>query len=290
MRSMTGFGLGEAGLGACRVAIELRSVNHRYSDVRVRVPSELTDYGVLLEQLGRKMLGRGRFDISARISGSLFATPTISMDKARALYSALSRLRDELNPKSDISIGDLLSAPGLFSNNDPALDADLRQTVESAFVNAAKDLDSMRLCEGKSISEQLLRHVQHARTLVSACRERAQRAAPTFKAKLQDRLNRLLVEVRCQIDESRLEQEIALLADRSDVTEEITRLNSHFDQFTQLLDSTDQVGRRLDFLLQEVARGSNTIGAKSQDSELSHLVVELKAEVEKMREQVQNVE
>jgi uncharacterized protein (TIGR00255 family) len=212
------------------------------------------------------------------------------MDKARALYGALCRLRDELNPKSDISIGDLLSAPGLFTNNDPTLDADLRQAVEIAFANAVKDLENMRLCEGKSLSEQLSRHVQHARNLVGACRERAQRAAPTFRTKLQDRLNRLLVDARSQIDESRLEQEVALLAERSDVTEEIARLTSHFDQFTQLLDSPEQVGRRLDFLLQEVARESNTLGAKSQDSELSHLVVELKAEVEKMREQVQNVE
>jgi uncharacterized protein (TIGR00255 family) len=287
---MTGFGLGEAGLGAGRITIELRSVNHRYSDVRVRVPSELMDYAVLIEQLGRKTLSRGRFDVSVRVSGDVLSTPSIALDKARALYAALCRLRDELNPKSDISIGDLLAAPGLFSNNDPALDADLRQAIEIAFTNAVKDLENMRLCEGKSLSAQLAGHVQHARSLIDACHERAQQAAPVFRAKLQDRLNRLLVDARRQIDDSRLEQEVALLAERSDVTEEISRLVSHFDQFTQLLDSADQVGRRLDFLLQEVARESNTIGAKSQDSELSHLVVELKSEVEKMREQVQNVE
>jgi uncharacterized protein (TIGR00255 family) len=287
---MTGFGLGEAELGTGRITVELRSVNHRYSDVRVRVPSELLDCAVLLEQLGRKMLGRGRFDVSIRICGNVLAAPTIAMDRARALYGALCSLRDELNPKSDISIGDLLSAPGLFSYNDPTLDADLRQAVEIAFVNAVKDLENMRICEGKSLSAQLLSHVQHARSLVGACQERAQQAAPAYRAKLKERLDRLLVDARGQIDESRLEQEVALLAERSDVTEEISRLASHFDQFTPLLDSTDQVGRRLDFLLQEVARESNTIGAKSQDCELSHLVVELKAEVEKMREQVQNVE
>jgi len=287
---MTGFGLGEAGLGTGRITIELRSVNHRYSDVRVRVPSELIDYAILIEQLGRKTLGRGRFDISVRVSGDVLSTPSIALDKARALYAALCRLRDELNPKSDISIGDLLAAPGLFSNNDPALDADLRQAIEIAFANAVKDLENMRLCEGKSLAAQLTRHVQHARSLIAACHERAKQAAPVFRAKLQDRLNRLLVDASRQIDESRLEQEVALLAERSDVTEEISRLVSHFDQFTQLLDASEQVGRRLDFLLQEVGRESNTIGAKSQDSELSHLVVELKAEVEKMREQVQNVE
>ncbi len=148
----------------------------------------------------------------------------------------------------------------------------------------------MRLFEGKSLSQQLFGHIQHARGLANACLTRAAQAAPNFEAKYSDRLKWLLADSQRQLDETRLEQEVALLAERSDVTEEVARLISHFDQFSQLLDSSDQVGRRLDFLLQEVARESNTIGAKSQDSELSHLVVELRAEVEKMREQVQNVE
>lgn len=290
MRSMTGFGLGEAAVGAGRVTVELKSVNHRYSDVRVRVPPELADHSFFVEQLGRQKLGRGRFDVSVRIHGDVLLVPVFSMDRARTLYSALCRLRDELNPSSEISIAALLGAPGLFSYNDPSYDAHLRQAIETAFLQAMEALDTMRQCEGRNLSQQLCGHIHHARGLVEACRERAEQVAPMYRIKLQDRLNRLLMDTQRQLDELRLEQEVALLAERSDVTEEVARLASHFNQFTSLLDSTDQVGRRLDFLLQEIGRESNTIGAKSQDSELSHLVVELKAEVERMREQVQNVE
>jgi uncharacterized protein (TIGR00255 family) len=222
--------------------------------------------------------------------GDLLAAPIFAPERARALYRTLCQLRDELNPNLEVSITALLGAPGLFSNGDPEHDAQLRQAIETAFVAAVVDLDSMRLCEGIHLSHQLRIHVEHARSLVSACNERAEQAAPLYRIKLQDRLNRLLADTQRQLDETRIEQEVAFLAERSDVTEEVDRLASHFDQFTQMLDSTEQVGRRLDFLLQEIARESNTIGAKSQDSELSHLVVELKAEVERMREQVQNVE
>ncbi len=287
---MTGFGLGEAALEGGRVTVELRSVNHRFSDVRVRVPSELADITFAIEQLGRKMLGRGRFDVNVRVHGDVLATPVLAPEKARSLYRTLCTLRDELDPRSDISITALLGAPGLFSNSDPRLEATLRQAVEAAFVLAVENLDQMRLSEGNTLARQLGLHVQHARQLVNACRERAEQAAPSFRHKLRERLNRLLAETPRQLDETRLEQEAALLAERSDVTEEVARLVSHFDQFALLLESSEQVGRRLDFLLQEVARESNTIGAKSQDFQLSHLVVELKAEVEKMREQVQNVE
>ena len=290
MRSMTGFGLGEAALEGGRITVELRSVNHRFSDVRVRVPPELADLSFLVEQLGRRVLGRGRFDVSVRVQGDVAATPVLVPQKARALYRALCELRDELDPGSDVSVTALLSAPSLFSVSDPGLESKQREAVQAAFARAAEDLDRMRLSEGESLAKQLFLHVHHARELVDACRERAEQAAPLFRIKLHERLNRLLGETPRQLDETRLEQEVALLAERSDVTEEVARLASHFDQFSTLLESDEQVGRRLDFLLQEVARESNTVGAKSQDFELSHLVVELKAEVEKMREQVQNVE
>ena len=287
---MTGFGLGEAALDRGRVTVELRSVNHRFSDVRVRVPPELADLSFLVEQLGRRLLGRGRFDVSVRLQGDVAMTPVLAPQRARALYRALCELRDELDPGAEVSISALLGAPGLFSVSDPGFESTLRNAVEAAFARAAEDLDRMRLGEGESLAKQLCLHVQHARQLVDACRERAECAAPSFRIKLRERLNRLLAEAPRQLDETRLEQEVALLAERSDVTEEVARLASHFDQFSALLESDEQIGRRLDFLLQEVARESNTIGAKSQDFELSHLVVELKAEVEKMREQVQNVE
>jgi uncharacterized protein (TIGR00255 family) len=290
MRSMTGFGLGEVRVDDGHVTVELRSVNHRYSDVRVRLPPELLDLTFFVEQLGRNLLGRGRFDLNVRLEGDVLATPSLVPERLRALYENLSELRNALCPESPLSIADLLSAPGVFSTKSPAQDVHLQRAIESAFACALDNLIQMRESEGRNLAHQLLRHVENARRLVAGCHQRAELVAPTMRSKLEERLERLLTGTSLQLDEVRLEQEIALVADRSDVTEEITRIGSHLDQFTSMLESAEPVGRRLDFLLQEVARESNTLGAKSQDSGLSHLVVELKAEVEKMREQVQNVE
>jgi len=290
MRSMTGFGLGEVRVDGGRVTVELRSVNHRYSDVRVRLPPELLDLTFFVEQLGRNLLGRGRFDLNVRLEGDVLATPSLVPERLRALYESLSELRNALCPESTLSIADLLSAPGVFSTKSPAQDVHLQQAIESAFTCALDNLIQMRESEGRNLAHQLLRHVETARQLVGGCHQRAELVAPAMRSKLEERLERLLNGTSLQLDVVRLEQEIALLADRSDVTEEVTRIGSHLDQFASMLESSEPVGRRLDFLLQEVARESNTLGAKSQDSGLSHLVVELKAEVEKMREQVQNVE
>jgi len=287
---MTGFGLGEFQMDGGRVSVELRSVNHRYSDVRVRVPPELMDLTFFVEQLGRGLLSRGRFDLSVRLEGNVLAPPALNSDKLRELYRNLVVLRDELCESSPLSIASLLGAPGVFSTTSPAHNTQLQNAIESAFSLAVAKLNEMRDSEGTNLAAQLLRHVAHSRELVEACRDQAKLFAPTLRFKLQERLEKLLSAASRQLDGLRLEQEVALLADRSEVTEEITRITSHLDQFAILLKSSEQVGRRLDFLLQEIARESNTLGAKSQDSKLSHLVVELKAEVEKMREQVQNVE
>lgn len=290
MRSMTGFGLGEVRFEAGRVTVELKSVNHRYSDVRVRVPPELMDLTFFVEQLGRKLLGRGRFDLSVRLEGDVLSTPSLVPERLRALYESISTLRIDLCPDSPLHIGELLSAPGVFTAKSPAQDLHLQRAIAAAFSSALENLNEMRESEGKNLAQQLLQHVKNSRQLVDECRTRADFVAPAMKVRLQERLERLLNGAAKQLDDLRLEQEVALLAERSDVTEEITRLASHLDQFASMLQASEPVGRRLDFLLQEVARESNTLGAKSQDYGLSHLVVELKAEVEKMREQVQNVE
>ena len=287
---MTGFGFGEVRVDGGLVTVELRSVNHRYSDVRVRLPPDLADLSFFVDQLGRQLLGRGRFDLCIRLEGDVIPPARIVPSKVRELYLGLASLRDELSPDSPISISDLLSAPGVFSAISPAHDTHLQIAIESAFGLAVKNLNLMRESEGVNLSTQLLGHVERTRNLVEACRSHANLVAPALRLRLQERLDKLLGTVARQIDDVRMEQEVALLADRSDVTEEIGRISSHLDQFVVILRSNEQIGRRLDFLLQEISRESNTLGAKSQDAELSHLVVELKAEVEKMREQVQNVE
>ncbi|MEZ4374058.1 MAG: YicC/YloC family endoribonuclease [Polyangiaceae bacterium] len=289
MRSMTGFGFGEADLDNGRVVIEIRSLNHRFLDVRVRLPGDLQDQASFLEQLARSELGRGRYDIGVRVEGTAQAR-LFSEERARGVYQALARLRDELAPGTDLPV----SVLGQLSHLITASPADTETPVQAALASAMKRalgaLKEMRETEGETLRAELEARLGKAREAAQRIAERAPEAIAHQHQRLRERVGRLLSDTGVQLDPTRLAQEVALLADKSDITEELVRLESHFDQFASLLEDPQAVGRRLDFLLQEMARESNTIGAKSQDAGLSHLVVELKAEVERLREQVQNVE
>jgi uncharacterized protein (TIGR00255 family) len=287
---MTGFGVGEAPLGQGRVALEVRSLNHRYLDLRVRLPTELGDHGFWLEQRARERLTRGRYDIGGRFSGAALGVPELSMERARAAYAALCRLRDELAPGSELPVtaiaamADVITVPS-------ATDVDaVRAALDRALGAALDALDRMRVSEGDALGRELRERLKTARRLCAEIKERAQDSVTAYRHRLKTRLERLLTDASVALDTGRLELELAIMADKSDVTEELVRLGSHFDQFEALLASPEPIGRRLDFLLQETAREVNTVGSKSQDGDVSHRVVELKAEIERMREQVQNVE
>lgn len=289
MHSMTGFGVGEAALGEGRVSLELRALNHRFLEVRVRVPNEIADHAFFLEQLVRERLARGRFDLGVRVTGIL---PLIrfSRERAQAVYAALLELRDRLAPGTEVPVSAVTTLPELVTT--PAeMDADLlRRALESAFEQALSRLFEMRATEGSALARELAGRVVTCRRILSETRARSAGLVDVYRARLSERVGRLLSGSAIQIDPGRLETEIVLLSDRSDISEELARLSSHFDQLGALLETEGPVGRRLDFLLQEIGREANTIGAKGQDASIAHLIVELKAEVERLREQVQNVE
>ena len=287
---MTGFGVGDAPLGEGRVTVELRALNHRFLDVRVRLPEELLDQSFFIEQLARESLARGRFDVGVRLEGAALPPPLFSVERARALYRGLCQLRDELAPGTDLPITALTGMPDLVTTPTTADSVGARASLKAAFEAALKRLDEMRLKEGQALTRELNTRLDSARRLRATISARGGEMLEAYRARLRERLDRLLSESGLQVDPSRLETEIVILADRSDVTEELVRLESHFDQFAHLLAVDGPVGRRLDFLLQEIGRESNTIGAKSQDAPIAHLVVEMKAELERIREQVQNVE
>lgn len=287
---MTGFGVGFAPLAEGRVQVEIRSLNHRFLDVRVRVPPELGEHSFFVEQLARDHLSRGRYDVGVRIEGAALPAPRLSLDRARVVYQALSELRDELAPGTDLPVTSLLSVPELLPAT-PTLDPELaRETLRAAFNAAESALDRMRRAEGDALGRELSARLVIMRGLADAIRAQSGEAVEGQRARLRARLGRLLADVSVSLDSGRLEQEVAVLADRSDITEELVRLASHFDQLASLIASAEPIGRRLDFLLQEVAREVNTIGSKCQDGAVAHRAVELKSEVERMREQVQNVE
>ncbi len=287
---MTGFGTGDAPLGDGRVVLELRALNHRYLDVRVRLPEELVDQAFFLEQLARERLARGRFEVAARLEGSALPPARFSIERARALYRGLQELRDELAPGSALPMTALAAMPDLMTRPATAERGAAQVALQSAFGDALRRLTDMRSHEGKALSRELSARLLSARQLRAHISVRGPELLEAARARLRERLDRLLSDTGLQLDAGRLEAELAILADRSDVTEELVRLECHFDQFAHLLEAEGPVGRRLDFLLQEIGRESNTIGAKTQDARTAHLVVEMKAEIERIREQVQNVE
>ena len=288
MRSMTGFGVGRAAFEGGSVVMEVRTVNHRFVDVRVRASSEISDQSFFIEQLVRERARRGRYDVTVRLEG--VSLPLFDEQRARALYAGLVRLRDELAPGTEVPVTALMWVPNLVASAPATAVEELRQALTAAVQAAFGDLDSMRETEGARLSTDLSDRVGAASRLCARVGERAPNVTKALAERLRERLRRLVEDTSLALEPGRLETEVALLADRTDVTEELVRLDSHFVQFRALLGAGEPVGRRLDFLLQEMGREANTIGAKCQDAELSHLVVELKAEVERMREQVQNVE
>jgi uncharacterized protein (TIGR00255 family) len=287
---MTGFGVGDAPLGEGRLVLELRSLNHRFLEVRVRLPPELIDHAFWLEQLARERLTRGRFDVGVRLEGAAIPPPRFAMDRARAIYRALAALRDELAPGTELPISALAALPDVLTLPGSVDANDARRALEASFGRALQELEAMRKSEGQALNRALAERLHAARALCGDISARSSELVHGYRARLHDKLERLLRDAAVALDAGRLETEVALMADRSDVTEELVRLDSHFAQFEELLGGDDAVGRRLDFLLQEVSREVNTVGAKCQDAPVAHLVVALKAEVERLREQVQNVE
>jgi uncharacterized protein (TIGR00255 family) len=290
MRSMTGFGLGEVPLGSGRLGVEIRGVNHRFLDVRVRVPRELGELVGFVEQVARERLTRGRYEVALRVEGAALGLPVLDRDRARAAYKALSELRDELAPGTEVPLALLGSIPDLFV---PSVEREVdlvREATRRAFESAAAALDTMRAREGVALSEDLVRRLERVRTLAREIERRSPEVLEAHRKRLRERADRLRLTAEIDVDVARLEQEIAMFAERCDIAEELTRLESHCAQLTALLGSNEAVGRRLDFLLQEMAREANTVGAKSPDAQISHAIVEVKAEIERMREQVQNVE
>jgi len=286
---MTGFGLGEAALGEGRVCAEVRSLNHRFLELRVRLPLEVADQTFFVEQLCRERLGRGRYDVSIRIDGPVLPSPQLDLERARAAYSMLQRLRDELAPGSDLPLSLLAGFPGLMSGTGVGDPEPLRAALARGISAALESLDEMRDTEGARLSLELSERLETARGLLRSLARQAPEIVQAQENRLRQRLARLLGGVDV-VEPARLALEVAILVDRCDTTEELVRLESHFDQFEGLLRAPGPSGRKLDFLLQEMGRETNTIGAKCQDAGSSHLVIALKSEMERLREQVQNIE
>jgi uncharacterized protein (TIGR00255 family) len=287
---MTGYGSGRAALGEGQVVLDVRTVNHRFLDVRVRLPSRIQSRTPTVERVIRSQLERGRVDVSARFEGQTLPGPTLDVERARTVYGELAALRDRLNPEEPLPLALLSSVPDLFVVNRKLDEKELERALEQAAAEACNTVMAMRESEGAALAAELTARLGELGTSLEALRTAAPELLEVRRTRLRDRLEALLAGVDVELEPSRLEQEIALLADRSDVAEELVRLDSHRDQMLELIENSNEaVGKRIDFLLQEMAREANTIGSKVQDGTMTSHVIALKACIEQMREQAQNV-
>jgi len=290
VRSMTGFGRGSARAGETVFTAEIRTLNHRFLEWLIHLPRELTEWEERLRRKLNKALARGRVEVWVSVSGQSWPK-MVRVDKqlAASYAQALYDLAQELKVEPRIAPEFLLTLPEVVQVEEKAVDLEAWwPACEQALEEALAQVTAAREREGKALAADLRERVERLKRLKDAMTREAAEVPRLYRDRLKERLATIGVEG--SVDEVRLAQEIALFAERADVTEELVRLGSHLEQLTHALSTPGPVGRRLEFLLQEANREVNTIGAKAQGLKLSYLVVECKAELEKLREQVQNIE
>ncbi|HEY6876438.1 MAG TPA: YicC/YloC family endoribonuclease [Polyangiales bacterium] len=286
---MTGFGAGETMAHAQPLRVELRAVNHRHLDLRVRTPSDLADLSGVVEEALRVRCGRGRVEAQVLWRSPSAGPSELDFERARRAYQQLEQLRDELAPGQTVPITAVFSVPGLFASK-PWQRDDVEQALREATERAIDQLTAMRAREGKALAADIQGRIATLRTSAAAIEAHRPGMLDSAQRRLIKRVEKLLEGSAVALDPARLIQEAAWFAEKSDVAEELTRLASHLDEFERTLTSAgESVGRKLDFVVQEIGRELNTIGSKANDADISRHVVELKAELERIREQVQNI-
>lgn len=291
LKSMTGYGSGEAEFMDGSLYVEARSVNHRFLEVSVRTPRWLSALEGNIRQEIKARFRRGRFDVFISLTNAhgTDALPLLDRGIVRDYVQALRLLKEELGLPGEVDLQLLVQFRELLRAQDPRLEAEETwSSLREALSKALDSVEGMRLKEGAATELDIRRHLEKLHEGIKAVKERASEAIGEGRRRLQERIQKLLGET--PVEPGRLEQEVLFFAERSDVSEEVSRLESHLEQFRSLLQQDEPQGRRLDFLLQEMYREANTISAKGSDLSLSQIVVELKSELEKLREQVQNVE
>ncbi len=293
-KSMTGFGRGEYHDSDHRFTVEIRAVNHRFNDIILKIPKHL---GGLEDRVRKSIAGtlaRGRIDVVVTADDYMERRRTVRVDKglAAGYYKAVKDVAEacELDIRA-VSAFDVAKFPDVLKIEEIAEDLEtLWPKLAEAIDQALGNLMAMRTAEGENIYRDLTARIETIRGLGSAIALRAPAIVDEYREKLRERCREILTEVNAVPDEGRLLQEVAIMADRTNITEELVRLDSHLDQFGQAMRGETAVGRKLDFILQELNREANTIGSKANDMSTSGLMVELKSEIEKVREQIQNIE
>lgn len=291
IKSMTGYGRVEAICDGRNIVVEAKSVNHRFLEIALRMPAALYP----LEMEYKKKIGerfkRGRIDVSIRLEGD-GAEPSkvnLNLEVARDYFDVLTRLKNEFNLQEPIGLKTLISFRDIFTPPvETQLNGDFLNSVDKTLQEALSMLVNMRQDEGIALFSDMQMRLQTIGETMGTIRSRAPQVVMEYQRRLSDRIKEL--SAGFELDAARLAQEVAIMADRCDITEEIVRMQSHIGQFEALLQSDEAEGRKIDFLLQEMNREINTIGSKSNDVEIARQVIEAKSELGKLREQAQNIE
>lgn len=288
---MTGFGTGTATAGNESLTVELRSVNHKFCEVKVRLPRELSTLEATLQKLVKDRLARGAVDVSVRRASrtALGVVPQVDLALAKEYRRAWSELAKALELPDTVSVRDMATQMNVIRLEEPQVGLeDASKAAESALVMALEALGKMREKEGVALAADLTARLSLVAQWVDEVKVLAPKAIDLYRARLSERIAELSKGLA--VDPQRLAQEVAFFSERTDVAEEMTRLSSHLEQFNELLRSKEPSGRKMDFLVQEMHREVNTTGSKSQHADISSRIMQLKAELERIREQVQNVE
>ena len=290
LQSMTGFGRGAHTGAAYRVQVEIRSVNHRFREIVIRGSRDLPGLEEAIRARVAERVARGRVDVHVTVEPLPGARRLhVDTDLALSYHRALETLRDNLGLETPITLELIAGFPGILALEDPSEDAaTCWADVEPALEQALDGLMAMRRAEGAALAAELREAAARVAQRVEAVAERAPQVVEEYRRRLAQRVEALAGDL--PIDPDRLAAEVVLFAERADIREELVRLRSHLGQFQDALQADEPVGRKLDFLLQEMVREINTIAAKAHDAVISAAVVEMKTEVERMREQAQNVE
>ncbi len=291
LKSMTGFGRGEGETRLGKVLIESRSVNHRYCEISIKVPRRLAPFEARIKEMIRTQVSRGKIDVSVKLdsAGDERIQLAVDMNLAVQYFKALQSLKEVLQLKDEITLELIAAGKDVITVREEAGEIEpYWEEIAPILRQSFQDMDGMKRLEGETLMKDLKERLEEIARQFEAIKLQYPSRAEPYQARLRDRLRALLEG--SEIDASRFQQEVTFLAERMDITEEVVRAESHLSQFGVLLKGKEPVGRKMDFLLQELNREANTISSKANDAEISQRVVEIKSELEKIREQVQNIE
>jgi len=291
MRSMTGYGRGDADHGGTKFSVELNSVNRKQSDIVINLPRDLAALEPRIRQAINEKISRGRMNVVVGLHQGANGAAALALDTAlaRSYHDAMLTLQKELSAPGEITLGTILQAPGVMRSPEQSVDADKAwPALERALTTALSELVKMREREGKHLAKDLIHRLKVLRQEIKGIRGLYPEVVKKYRSALMERIQK--AGLNLPVEDERLLKEVTIFADRSDISEELTRLESHLAQFAHHLRKNEPVGRTLEFITQEIFRELNTLGAKSNDAGISQHVVACKSELEKIREQIQNLE